>query len=113
MSDEWGELLLLPDRHDLDYDYPADNVPLDAGLLMMIGMSMTYAKVRKRKRWFNRILFFEILMIGKNLIVFCWTCGLIIWTKILSLRLPKHMVMDDNEKEIILQETTSVEQNTI
>lgn len=50
MSDEWGELLLLPDRHDLDYDYPADNVPLDAGLLMMIGMSMTYAKVRKRKR---------------------------------------------------------------
>lgn len=49
-DDEWGELLLLPDKHNVDYDYPADSVPLDAGLLIMSGMVMAYAHYRKNKR---------------------------------------------------------------
>lgn len=49
-GDEWGELLLLPDKHNMDYDYPADGVPLDAGLLIMSGMGVAYANCRKNKR---------------------------------------------------------------
>ena len=48
-SDEWGELLLLPDKHNVDYNYPADKASLDAGLLIMSGIGLAYANY-KRKR---------------------------------------------------------------
>ena len=42
------ELLLLPKQHGLDYDYYADNVPLESGCLLLLGMGLFYAKFRKR-----------------------------------------------------------------
>lgn len=48
-SDEWGELLILPPEHGLDYSYPADNVAMGTGLLVMTGFAMIYANTRKRK----------------------------------------------------------------
>lgn len=47
--DEWGELLLLPDKHNVDYDYPADNAPLDTGLLIMSGIGVAYANCKRNK----------------------------------------------------------------
>ena len=48
--DEWGKLLLLPDKHNVDYDYSADSVPLDSSLLIMSGIGVLYANCRKNKR---------------------------------------------------------------
>lgn len=41
-SEEWGELLLLPKTHGLDYNYPADNVPITHGLPVMLAMGIVY-----------------------------------------------------------------------
>ena len=46
---EWNELIMLPPNHGLDYNYPADNAPLGAGLLIMTGMSVVYLTRRKDK----------------------------------------------------------------
>ncbi len=46
---EWKELVLLPNVHGLDYDYPAENVSIGTGLLLMTGMGLVYAKSRKKK----------------------------------------------------------------
>ena len=46
---EWNELIMLPPNHGLDYNYPADNAPLGAGLLIMTGMSVVYLTLRKDK----------------------------------------------------------------
>lgn len=46
---EWNELIMLPPNHGLDYNYPADNAPLGAGLLIMTGMSVVYLTSRKDK----------------------------------------------------------------
>lgn len=40
---------MLPPSHGLDYNYPADNAPLGAGLLIMTGMSVVYLTRRKDK----------------------------------------------------------------
>lgn len=46
---EWDQLIMLPPSHGLDYNYPADNAPLGAGLLIMTGMSVVYLTRRKDK----------------------------------------------------------------
>lgn len=48
-DDEWNKLIVLPDKHGLDYNYPADNAPVGMGLLLMSGMGLVYANYRKRK----------------------------------------------------------------
>lgn len=41
-NDEWGELLLLPNTHGLDYNYPANSVPISQGLSVMLLMGIVY-----------------------------------------------------------------------
>lgn len=48
-NEEWNELILLPNAHGLDYNYPVDNVPIGTGLLLMSGMGLAYANYRKSK----------------------------------------------------------------
>ena len=38
---------MLPPSHGLDYNYPAESVPISTGLLLMAGMGIVYAKCRK------------------------------------------------------------------
>lgn len=40
--------VLLPDQHGLDYNYYADNVPLESGCLLLLGMGLLYAKSRNK-----------------------------------------------------------------
>lgn len=47
---EWNELIMLPPSHGLDYNYPAESVPISTGLLLMAGMGIVYAKCRKDNR---------------------------------------------------------------
>lgn len=42
MNDEWTEMLLLPDTHGLDYNYPAE-VPLETGVIILVGAGICYA----------------------------------------------------------------------
>ncbi|MBR6774190.1 MAG: hypothetical protein IKM23_00540 [Bacteroidales bacterium] len=46
---EWNELIMLPPVHGLEYNYPADDVPLCSGLLLMAGMSLIYMNNKKKK----------------------------------------------------------------
>lgn len=41
------ELLQLPE-HGSDYNYCADNVPLESGCLVLLGMAIAYAKFKKQ-----------------------------------------------------------------
>ena len=45
----WNKLIVLPNEHGLDYNYPADSAPIGTGLLLMSGMGLVYANYRKRK----------------------------------------------------------------
>lgn len=45
----WNKLIVLPNEHGLDYNYPADSAPIGTGLLLMSGMGLAYANYRKRK----------------------------------------------------------------
>lgn len=47
-DNEWGQLLLLPDEHNVDYNYPANDAALGNELLIMLAMGFTYAGYRKR-----------------------------------------------------------------
>lgn len=46
-DNEWNQLIMLPPSHGLDYNYPAESVPISTGLLLMAGMGIVYAKCRK------------------------------------------------------------------
>lgn len=48
-DDEWNMLIVLPNEHGLDYNYPADSAPIGTGLLLLSGMGLAYANCRKRK----------------------------------------------------------------
>lgn len=41
-NDDDYELILLPENHGLDYNYPADNVPLEQGLLLLSAFGLLY-----------------------------------------------------------------------
>ena len=43
---EWGELPILPNQHNIIGDYKA--VPVGTGLLLLAGMGLGYAALRKR-----------------------------------------------------------------
>lgn len=49
INDEWGHMLMLPNEHNVNYNYPADEVSLGDEVLMVLGMSVVYA-ICKRKR---------------------------------------------------------------
>ena len=46
-NDEY-ELILLPKTHGLDYNYPADNVPIGQSLMLLSAFGVLYAIKRKR-----------------------------------------------------------------
>ncbi len=46
---EWEELIMLPKTHGLDYNYPANEVPLNSGLILLVGMGICYGLYRKGK----------------------------------------------------------------
>ncbi len=48
-NSEWNELIMLPSVHGIDYNYPADSVPISAGLLLMSTMGIVYANYKKRE----------------------------------------------------------------
>ena len=52
MTNAKYELLQLPD-HGSDYNYYADDVPLESGCLVLLGMAMAYVKFKKPN---NRVL---------------------------------------------------------
>ena len=42
INNEDYELIMLPKKHGLDYNYPADDVPLGQGLLLLSALGMLY-----------------------------------------------------------------------
>lgn len=48
MNDTRFEMILLPNQHGLDYDYYAEDAPLESGCLLLLGMAMMYAKFKKQ-----------------------------------------------------------------
>ena len=47
---EWGKMPLLPRTHGYHYDYDAEDVPVSSGFLLLAGMGVGYAIVRRRKK---------------------------------------------------------------
>ncbi|MBR7176395.1 MAG: hypothetical protein IKD32_03745 [Bacteroidales bacterium] len=46
---EWGELPILPNQHNIVGDYKAaEDAPVGTGLLLLAGMGLGYAALRKR-----------------------------------------------------------------
>lgn len=46
---EWEELIMLPKTHGLDYNYPANEAPLNSGFIILVGMGICYGLLRKNK----------------------------------------------------------------
>lgn len=46
-KDEKYEMLLIPEQHGLDYNYSADEAPLGTGCVLLLGMGLVYARLRK------------------------------------------------------------------
>ena len=47
---DWGVMPLLPQTHGYHYDYPAHlEVPIGSGWLLLAGMGIGYAAVRRKK----------------------------------------------------------------
>jgi hypothetical protein len=49
-NSEWGVMPLLPQTHGYHYDYPAKITPIGSGWLLMTGMGIGYALIRRRKK---------------------------------------------------------------
>ena len=49
-NSEWGVMPLLPQTHGYHYDYPAKITPIRSGWLLMTGMGIGYALIRRRKK---------------------------------------------------------------
>jgi hypothetical protein len=49
-DDDWGVMPLLPQTHGYHYDYPAKITPIGSGWLLMTGMGIGYALIRRRKK---------------------------------------------------------------
>lgn len=47
-SKEWSEVVLLPNVHGLDYNYPADEAPLSSGYFLLVAMAIGYIVLVKR-----------------------------------------------------------------
>ena len=47
---EWGVMPLLPQTHGYHYDYPAEIAPIGSGWLLMAGMGIGYAVIRRKKK---------------------------------------------------------------
>lgn len=47
-NDEWCEFVLLP-QHGVSYNYPADDVPITAGVLLLVEMVLIYGVIKKYK----------------------------------------------------------------
>ena len=48
MNDTGFEMILLPSQHGWEYDYYAEDAPLESGCLLLLGMVMMYAKFKKQ-----------------------------------------------------------------
>lgn len=50
-SSDWGTMPLLPQTHGYHYDYPAwiENAPVGSGWLLLAGMGLGYAAIRRKK----------------------------------------------------------------
>lgn len=48
VNDDEYELILLPKTHGLDYNYPADNVSIGQGLILLSALGVLYV-IRKRQ----------------------------------------------------------------
>ena len=46
----WGVMPLLPQTHGYHYDYPAHIAPIGSGLLLLAGMGVGYAVMRRKKK---------------------------------------------------------------
>ncbi len=42
------EVILLPKEHGWDYNYYAENVPLESGCLLLLGMGLLYTRFKKK-----------------------------------------------------------------
>jgi hypothetical protein len=49
-NSDWGVMPLLPQTHGYHYDYPAKITPIGSGWLLMTGMGIGYALIRRRKK---------------------------------------------------------------
>lgn len=43
---EWGKMPMLPGQHGYQYDYSA--VPVGSGLLILVGLGLGYAAIRRK-----------------------------------------------------------------
>ncbi len=46
---EWGVMPLLPRTHGYHYDYDAEEAPIGSGWLLLAGMGIGYAALKRRK----------------------------------------------------------------
>lgn len=46
-NDEWCKFVLLPQEHGVNYNYPADDVPITTGALLLMGMGLLYGMIKK------------------------------------------------------------------
>lgn len=47
---EWGTMPLLPRTHGYHYDYDAEDVPIGSACLLLAGMGIGYAVIRRKKK---------------------------------------------------------------
>ena len=47
-NNEWCEFVLLP-QHGVSYNYPADDVPVTAGVFLLVEMGLLYGMIKKCK----------------------------------------------------------------
>ena len=48
-NDEY-EMVLLPKQHGSEYNYYADNAPLESGCLLLLGMGLVYMKFKYKQK---------------------------------------------------------------
>lgn len=46
----WCEFVLLPQVHGINYNYPADEVPVSDGVFLLMEMGLLYGMIRKCKK---------------------------------------------------------------
>ncbi len=48
-NEEWCKFVLLPQEHGVNYNYPADDVPLIGGSLLLMEMGLLYGVIKKHR----------------------------------------------------------------
>jgi hypothetical protein len=48
-NDEWCKFVLLPQEHGVNYNYPADDVPVTTGAFLLMEMGLLYVMIKRNR----------------------------------------------------------------